>query len=313
MAHLLLIHTGGTIGMVPGPRGFEPKAGVAEQLARTIVQEHLPEAALDIEAFEPLIDSADIGPAHWNRLIDLAEGGLRDHDAVVITHGTDTLAYSAAALSFAFEGQSGSVVVTGAMRAIAREGSDAVDNLRAALEAACAGTPGVHVQFAGRLMAGDRVTKVSSAALDAFREIGQTGGPALTRLPAGSPARRFADSRLAILTLSPGLTAETLEAMLAPLDGAVLRCYGSGTMPSDPRIRSLLQSRIAQGLTVLAVSQCEQGGIRPGEYAAGAALRETGIIDGGGLTAEAAFAKLALLLSDRAAQAAPKAAALTAG
>ena len=297
MTRLLLIHTGGTISMVPGPKGFEPRAGVAEQLARTIVEEDLPEVALEIHAFDPLIDSASIGPGHWNRLVALIEESQPAHDGVVITHGTDTLAYTSAALSFALQGLDCSVVVTGAMRPITSEGSDAIDNLRSALKAAATGTPGVRVQFAGRLMAGDRVVKASSVALDAFREIPQATPAAASPLPDGS-ARRFAEARIAILSLSPGLTAEALEAMLAPLDGAVLRCYGSGTVPADPRIRAVLHDRIAQGLTVLAVSQCEHGGVRPGEYAAAAALRETGIIDGAALTAEAAYAKLALMLSE---------------
>ena len=312
MTRLLLIHTGGTISMVPGPQGFEPRAGVAEQLARTVMQEDLPEVALDIRAFDPLIDSASIGPRHWNRLVELIETAQHDHDGIVVTHGTDTLAYTAAALSFALHGLDCSVVVTGAMRPISSEGSDAIENLRAALKAAAAGTPGVLVQFAGRLMAGDRVVKASSIALDAFREIPHATSVAASPLAANS-ARRFADARIGILTLSPGLTAEAIGAMLAPLDGAVLRCYGSGTVPSDPRIRAVLHDRIAQGLTVLAVSQCEHGGVRPGEYAAAAALREAGIIDGAALTAEAAFAKLALMLSEANEQATDQLAVVTNG
>ena len=313
MARLLLIHTGGTISMVPGPHGFEPRAGVAEQLARSVLGERLPTAELEICAFDPLLDSADIGPRHWNRLLDMIEAAEGAQDGIVVTHGTDSLAYSAAALALALGERSGRVVVTGAMRPSGSDNSDARDNLGDALAAACAAPPGVHVQFAGHLMAGDRVVKVSSVALDAFREIPRAPRPTPVRAAQPLQATRYADLRLAILTLSPGLSAEALDAMLAPLDGALLRCYGSGTMPADPRIRAVLQSRIEQGLSVMAISQCEEGGIRPGEYAAGALLRGIGVLDGADLTAEAAFAKLALLLSDSGAQPARPAAASARG
>lgn len=297
MARLLMIHTGGTIAMVPAETGFAPKPGVAEALARDIMRSDLPDVALAIHSFDPLIDSADINPGHWNDLIGLIAEAQRSYDGIVLTHGTDTLAYTAAALLYALEDLACPVVVTGAMRPTSRTGSDARDNLRSALSDALTGSPGVRVRFAGRSMSGDRVVKVSSISLDAFREIPLAPAQG-SALPDRRPASgRFADKRVAVLALSPGLTAEVLDAALAPLDGAVLRCYGSGTIPSDPAFRSVLSSRIARGLTVVAISQCEQGGVRPGEYAASSALREAGVLDGGSLTTEAALAKLALTLS----------------
>lgn len=296
-ARLLLINTGGTISMVPGLSGFEPKRSVAEDLARTIVQDERLGAVLDILSFEPLIDSADIAPADWNSLIDIVVEAHPTHDGIVITHGTDTLAYTSAALSFALDGLARPVIVTGAMRPAGGDGSDAIDNLAAALKAASGGPPGVWVQFAGRLMAGDRVVKVSSIDLDAFREIPLPQPRAPERRSGAFSARHFGTPRIAVLTLSPGLAAEAFDSALAFLDGVVLRCFGSGTIPANPSFQEALSSRIRQGLTVLAVSQCEHGGVRPGEYSASSALRKLGVVDGGALTTEAAVAKLSLMLS----------------
>ncbi len=297
MTRLLMIHTGGTISMVPSEEGLVPRAGVAEKLARSIVRRDLPGVALDICSFDPLLDSADITPAIWNRLTDCIRRAQQSHDGVVVTHGTDTLAYTAAALTFALRGLVCPVVVTGAMRPPGCERSDATRNLRDAFETAVEGARGVSVQFAGRSMVGDRVVKLSSSALDAFRETEPQHQVSQWSPAEEQGATTFADTRVAVLTVSPCWTAEAFDAALACLDGVVLRCYGSGTVPTDPRFRSVLSSRIRQGLTVMAISQCAHGGLRPREYGASAALSDVGAIDGGSLTAEAALAKLALMLS----------------
>ena len=297
MTSLLLIHTGGTISMVPGFHGLEPKAGVLEQLARTIVRQHLPDVDLDIHSFDPLIDSADTTPALWNQLIDLIVAGHQRYHGIVVTHGTDTLAYTAAALSFALSGLACPVILTGAMRPAGVVESDAVDNLLTALMAARNAKSGIRVQFAGRSMAADRVVKGSTVALDAFQEISLPDGMAPAPWERHLTVRRFAESRIAVVTLTPGLSAETFDALLAPLDGVVLRCYGSGTMPTNPRFRETLFSRIRSGLTVMVISQCAHGGVRAGEYAASAGLRGEGILYGPALTVEAAVAKLGLALS----------------
>ena len=143
------------------------------------------------------------------------------------------------------------------------------------------------------------VVKVSSIDRDAFREIPWPHPRRPEPRPSAFSAARFGTARVAVLTLSPGLTAETFDSTLANLDGVVLRCFGSGTLPSNPSFQEVLSSRIEQGLSVLAVSQCEHGGVRPGEYSASAALRRLGILDGGALTTEAAIAKLLLTLSNR--------------
>lgn len=272
----LLIHTGGTIGMVPGPGGLIPGPGVVESAVA---------GQLRVQAFDPLLDSADVDFRHWNHLLDLIEA---EDGPVIITHGTDSMSWTGAALTRALQGWPHPVILTGAMHPLGT-GGDAEANLALAL-AADPG-PGVWLAFAGRLLPAGGLIKTDSRAEDAFRAIA---------LPPGSGAwqrRRFADRRVAVLTVSPGLTPAVLEAMLAPLDGAVLRLFGTGTMQSAPAFAQVLQQAIARGKRLRAVSACENGGLVPGTYAAGGGLWAAGVQNGGAETAEAALATLWLDLS----------------
>lgn len=276
---LLLIHTGGTIGMAETPEGLAPQKGLVEDAIATRLP---PGTDFIAEVFEPLLDSADVGPRHWNAMLDT----IRAHpDAVVvITHGTDTMAFTGAALSQALVGEERRVILCGSMHPLGM-GGDAEQNLSLAVEAAMGSERGVFLAFAGQRLAAGGLVKHDSHEVDAFRSIGQDA--------AAPPLHRsFADRKLAILTLSPGISPEMLEAALSKLDGAVLRVFGSGTAMSDPRLQQVLADAVAAGKTLRAVSQCETGGLTPGAYAAGAGLWSTGIENGGRETAEAALIHL---------------------
>lgn len=273
----LLIHTGGTIGMVPAEDGLVPRAGLVEAAAGTRAR---------VLAFDPLVDSAAVGPAEWNRLLDLIEA---EAGPVVITHGTDTMAYTGAALSQALAGWPHPVVLTGAMRPLGT-GGDAEANLDLALDARP--DSGVWLAFAGRLMPAGSLVKHDSDAADAFRAV-----------PAPSDAGpfrvlRFADRRLGILTISPGITGAMIAAALTALDGAVLRVFGAGTIPPHPSLAHAFEGAIRRGCRLRAVSACETGGLAQGAYAAGAALWTAGVENGGFETAEAALIRLWLALSE---------------
>lgn len=283
MKRILVLHTGGTIGMVTGPRGLVPQSGLVEGALTRLAP---PDIDLTVESFDPLIDSAEMGPSVWNRLIDrIADwsGG-----GVIITHGTDTMAFTGAALAAALPGLTVPVILTGAMKPLGVPG-DAEDNLILALNAVSVYGPGVWLAFAGRIMFGASVVKHHSTADDSFRET----HPATPMRGPFSP-RRFADKRLAILTLAPGLgnAADAVEAALDHLDGAVLRVFGSGTVMQDRRLLSILSAATTRGCRIVAVSQCERGGLAPGAYAAGEALWEAGVENGGTMTAERALAEL---------------------
>ena len=283
MANLLILYTGGTIGMVPGPDGLQPGAGVLETAltARTP-----PGVTVTVEHFNPLIDSANIRPTDWNNMLDRIEAW--PGDGVIIVHGTDTMAFTGAALSCALTTPRIPVILCGSMAPL-NTGGDAEANLSLALGSAQQSAPGVWLAFAGRVLPAAGLVKQHSHHTDAFRSISQS--------PLPQSARRFADRKLAILSLSPGLPATALNAALDNLDGAVLRVYGAGTMMQDPAIETVLHTAITKGCRLRAVSQCESGGLEPAAYAAGAALWSVGVENGATETTELALARLWLSLS----------------
>ncbi|MFN7224844.1 MAG: asparaginase [Paracoccaceae bacterium] len=283
MATILIIYTGGTIGMVPGPAGLHPAKGVLET---ALNRQNRPGVTITVEQFDPLLDSANIGPRDWNRMLDRIEEWRGD--GVIVIHGTDTMTFTGAALSSVLTALSSPVVLCGSMVPLGM-GGDAEANLTLAVDTAHTGGAGVWLAFSGQVLPAAGLVKQHSHKADAFRAIPQT-----TR---ALPARRFADRRLAILSLSPGLPARALAASLAELDGAVLRVFGAGTMMQDPAIEAALRDAIAQGCRLRAVSQCENGGLEPAAYAAGAVLWSAGVENGGTETAELALARLWLSLS----------------
>lgn len=284
---VLVIITGGTIGMAQGPDGLAPEQGLVEAALAKLAR---PALRMRIELFEPLIDSADVDHRHWNRIIDRVVSWRGR--GVVVTHGTDTMAYTGAALAFALAGLERKVVLCGAMRPLGTDG-EAERDLLLALSAALDGLSGVWLAIGGRLLAGHTLVKRHSTAPDAF----VMAADAEPAAPRPGRVRRFADLRLAILTISPGMPAAALRAALAQLDGAVLRIYGSGTAPADAGILEALNEAISRGTRICAVSQCEGGGVQPGTYAAGRPLWRTGIESCGTKTPEAALVCLWLDLS----------------
>ena len=276
---LLLIHTGGTIGMKPGPDGLEPAAGLVE----SAVEAALPkDCALRSVVFDPLLDSANVGAAHWNRMIE----AILPHDGpVMITHGTDTMSFTGAALSHALAGTGKRVVLCGSMVPLGM-GGDAEANLALALSATQEAGEGVELAFAGKRLPAQGLVKQSSHGADAFVSLPQT---ALT-----TPRSRLfdPDRRLAILTLSPNFPVAALNAALAELDGAVLRVFGAGTAMDSPALYDCLSGAVTRGVRLRAVSQCQTGGLEPGAYAAGASLWQAGVENGGLDTAESALVTL---------------------
>jgi L-asparaginase len=281
---LLLIHTGGTIGMGPGPGGLFPVEGKLERA----VEARLPKGTeLRAEVFAPLLDSADVGPAHWNRILDAI--GAHPEADVIVSHGTDTMAYTGAALSQALAGSGRRVILCGAMVPLGMQG-DAEANLDLAIDAARAAAPGVWLAFDGRLWPAGALVKTDSHAHAAFSTVPQAEAPPRAGI-------RFAERRLAVLTLTPGLPAAALGAMLSQLDAAVLRVFGAGTAMNDPAFLDVLSAAINRGCRIRAVSQCLHGGLEPGAYAAGGCLWSAGVENGGAETPEAALIRLWLDLS----------------
>ncbi|MGY8635445.1 asparaginase domain-containing protein [Bradyrhizobium sp. 14AA] len=289
MRDILAINTGGTLSMSVGPNGLEPAAEVVE----TAFNRLAPVAArLDVVSFVPLVDSADVGSEQWNRLTELILS--RPYDGVVITHGTDTMPFTGAALSYALEGIRLPVVFTGSMQPLGI-GVNAEDNLRFALHSAISGPPGVWLAFDGELLCARKLVKHHSIGPASFRE---TDGQDERESVVHFRPRHFLPRQLAILTLSPGVCIAAIDAALSELEGAVLRVFGVGTLMHSPELLRTLSDAVSRGCRIVAVSSCENGGLVPGAYAAGAPLWESGVENGGKLTPEAALVRLWLQLSE---------------
>ena len=315
MRRLLILHTGGTIGMRPGPDGYAPAPGFADRLSRHLAihdADGLPERR--VLELAPLIDSADLAPADWNRIVAALAEHWRDYDGFIVLHGTDTLAYSASALSFMLGALDKPVVLTGAQIPLGERRSDAVNNLVTALLVAAErnAPPEVTIAFHDRLLRGNRARKVRSQGFDAFDSpnapwLGEAGIPLALHsqlaLAPGTPdftPLTFAEGAVALLPVHPGLSPALLDAVLsAPeLRGLVLTTYGVGNPPGlDGALIARLGRARRSGVIVVNVTQCHQGRVHQGAYATGAALNAAGVIAGGDLTPEAALTKLQVLIA----------------
>jgi len=320
---VVVLHTGGTLGMVARADGaFEPRQGA---LARALAglpelrDPRLPEVRL-VE-FDPLLDSSDMRPSDWQQIADRtaaafsgADGQARA-DGVVVVHGTDTMAYTASALAFLLANPPGPVVMTGSQLPLVALRSDGRDNLiTSLLLAADPGWAEVGVYVGGALLRGCRTTKVSTHGFDAFASpnsppLAEVGvdiawNRSLVR-PPGTGAlavRQLADHEVIALRLFPGIGAQTLRNVLRdPVRGVVLETYGSGNAPSrDPALLAVLREASERGVVMVNVTQCLRGGVRMGDYATGRALQGVGVVGVGDMTAEAALAKLLVLLASEA-------------
>ena len=300
---LLVLYTGGTIGMQMSADGLAPASGFEARMRTQQVSENSSELPQwTFRELLPLIDSANMNTDHWLTLRDEIVTAVQTHghDAVLVLHGTDTLAYSAAALSFLLLGLDVPVVLTGAMQPAGVAGGDAWPNLFGAMRALYRGvTPGVHLYFNGQLLHGARCSKLRSDAFDAFQVLPRQRQAERAEVDARieyHQARKAVN--IAVLPLHPAVQAGQLHALLGSgVQGLLLECYGSGTGPAgNEQLMSVLRGAHQRGVVLAAISQCAQGHVQFGVYAAGSRLAEVGLVSCGGMTREAALGKLFALL-----------------
>ncbi|MGI4863455.1 MAG: asparaginase [Janthinobacterium lividum] len=314
---LLILYTGGTVGMAVNKRQ-ELVPMHFDKLDRQMPELRQLPYHLELLALPKPIDSSNIVPTDWLQLAQLIGGYYADFDGFVVLHGTDTMAYSAAALSFLLEHLGKPVVFTGAQVPVGRTRSDATRNLLTALEIAAARHPVAHtvrlpevsVFFNDVLIRGTRAKKVESQQFAAFKS---ENYPPLARagitltfadndirlLPAAHlKVHERLDENVAVLRLFPGITAAVVEAVLGVpgLRGCVLETYGSGNAPTAPWFLECLARACERGLYVLNVSQCEEGRVVQGRYETSAHLTALGVIGGDDITSEAAITKLMFVL-----------------
>ena len=301
---VMVLYTGGTIGMQASASGLAPASGFEARMREHLTgQPGLKVPDWCFREMAPLIDSANMTPEYWLRLRDAVVEAVevQQCDGVLILHGTDTLAYSAAAMSFQLLGLPVPVVFTGSMLPAGVPDSDAWENVSGALVALGRGlAPGVHLHFHGEMLSPTRCAKIRSFGRHPFAALNRTGGVArIDALPTQLGYRQARQlTTVGVLPLVPGIGAAQLDGMIdSGIQALVLECFGSGTGPSDsPAFLASLQRAEKLGIVVVAITQCHEGGVELDVYEAGSRLRGVGVLSGGGMTREAVFGKLHALL-----------------
>ncbi len=312
---ILLIYTGGTIGMKE-----DPSIQALRPFNFSQILEEVPELGkfayrIDSYTFDPLIDSSDVEPSLWISFADLIEERYDDYDGFVVLHGTDTMGYSASALSFMIEGLTKPVIFTGSQLPIGTPRTDGKENLISAVEIAaakdCEGhavVPEVCICFDNILMRGNRATKVNAEHFRAFRSpncppLAEAGinivyNTGLIRKPASWEVRpvfhKSLDTRVSILKMHPGITPQIVRAILCDKDtrAVIIETYGAGNAPSKEWFLSIIQEASAMGKILLNVTQCMAGSVNMNLYATGKCLLDAGVTNGYDSTTESALGKL---------------------
>lgn len=316
---LLLIYTGGTIGMKE-----DPVVQALKPFNFSQILEEVPELGkfayrIDTYTFDPLIDSSDIEPSLWISLADLIEEKYDEYDGFVILHGTDTMAYSASALSFMIEGLTKPVIFTGSQLPIGTPRTDGKENLISSVEIAAAKdadghavVPEVCIYFDNVLMRGNRASKINSDNFRAFRSpnyppLAEAGihiryNTGLIRKPRVWDTKptfhKSLDTRVSILKMHPGITPQIVRTILCGNDtrAVIIETYGAGNAPSKEWFISIVREASAIGKILLNVTQCMAGSVNMDIYATGKCLKEAGVINGYDSTTESALGKLFHLL-----------------
>ena len=316
-AKILLIYTGGTIGMKKDFVTGSLKAFNFSKLLQRIPELKLLDCEIETISFENPIDSSNMNPEKWVKLATIIEKNYDSFDGFVVLHGSDTMSYSASALSFMMENLAKPIIFTGSQLPIGDLRTDAKENLITAIQIASLRENGeavvkeVCLYFEYKLYRGNRTTKINAEHFKAFTSpnypfliesgvhlkinsdlfLSSSKGVTLQ-------VHKDLDTNVIILKLFPGISEQLIDAVVAipNLRGIVLETYGSGNAPTDEWFLLVLQRAIQNGIHIINVTQCAGGSVRMGQYETSSALLEIGVISGKDMTTEAAITKLMFLL-----------------
>ena len=315
---ILIIYTGGTIGMV-----IDKDSGVLHPLNLDELYDQIPvlekfNCRIEFLAFDPLLDSSNINPVHWIKLADIIEKHYEEFDGFVVLHGSDTMAYTASALSFILENLNKPVILTGSQLPLGMIRSDGRENfvtsieIAAAMEEKTAIVPEVAIYFENRLLRGNRTVKYNAENFEAFHSgnypaLAEAGvyikynynyllKPYFKKLK----VHKNLDNNIAILKLYPGISKQAVDAILTieGLKGVVLETYGSGNAMVESWFIESLKKAIDTGIIILNVSQCISGSVEMGKYQTSVKLGDTGVLSGYDISTESALAKMMYLFGE---------------